>query len=64
MFLIMIPVIPTQIKEWTNAGIRLFLIPALIAYLNYKDSAGILLLLIFLCAILIISNIYMSKILR
>lgn len=60
-FLIMIPIIPIQIKEWGYAGVGLFLITAFVAHLKHKDSVGILILLILLLVILIISNVYMYR---
>ena len=64
VFLIMIPVVPMHIKEWTYAGIGLFLLTAFVAHVKHKDSIGIMFLLVFLFIILIISNVYMNKVLR
>ena len=61
---LLLPFAPIQLKEWTYASVGLFLITALIAHIKHKDSIFIMLLLLMLMGILIISNIYMNKILR
>lgn len=61
---LLVSFIPVQVKEWTYAGVGLFLVTAFIAHLKHKDSIGILILLIFLFAVLCISNIYLNKTLR
>ncbi|KYG83040.1 hypothetical protein AWW67_06345 [Roseivirga seohaensis] len=61
---LLLPFAPIQLKEWTYAGVGLFLITALIAHIKHKDSIFIMFLLLMLMGILIISNIYMNKILR
>jgi hypothetical protein len=59
--IILLPFIPTQIKEWTYAGIGLFLITAMIAHIAHKDSIALQVLLIVLFVLLIISNIQLHK---
>ncbi|WP_027421289.1 DoxX family protein [Crocinitomix catalasitica] len=49
------------VKEWTYAGVGLFLVTAVVAHIAHKDSIGIMILLFILMGILIISNIYMNK---
>ena len=61
VILLMIPLIPLQIKEWTYAGVGLFLITAIIAHLKHKDSVLILIALIGLFIILCLSNVYLNK---
>lgn len=61
---LIIPFASLQLKEWTYAGVGLFLITALVAHIKHKDSIFIMLLLLILLAILIISNIYMNKLLK
>jgi len=60
VFLLLIPSVPIQIKEWTYAGIGLFLITAFVAHLKHRDSIGILIILIILFAILCVSNSYLN----
>jgi energy-coupling factor transporter transmembrane protein EcfT len=60
--LLLIPMIPIQMKEWTYAGVGLFLITAIVAHLKHKDSYAILVVLFALLVILVLSNIYFSKI--
>jgi len=55
VFLLLIPIVPIQIKEWTYAGVGLF------SHLKHRDSIGILIILIILFAILCVSNIYLNK---
>lgn len=64
VFMLLIPVIPIQIKEWTYAGVGLFLITAIIAHLKHRDSIGITIILVILFAILCLSNIYLNKLFR
>jgi len=64
VLLLVIPVVPVQLKEWAYAGVGLFLITAFVAHLKHKDSIGILFLLVFLFTVLVISNFYMTKVLR
>jgi len=64
VILLLFKFIPLQIKEWTYAGIGLFLITAFVAHLKHKDSIGILILLLVLFFVLCVSNIYMNKSLR
>ncbi|MDW7694805.1 DoxX family protein [Flammeovirgaceae bacterium SG7u.111] len=61
VIVLLLPNIPTQMKEWAYAGFGLFLITAFVAHIAHKDSIGISLILIFFFALLIVSNIYMHK---
>ncbi|AUP80978.1 DoxX family protein [Flavivirga eckloniae] len=56
IFVILVPSVPNNVKEWGYAGIGLFLITALIAHIAHKDSIFISLLLVVLMALLIISR--------
>ncbi len=58
------PLAPLQLKEWTYAGVALFLITALIAHVKHKDSIFIMLLLLLLIGVLVISNMYMHKLVK
>ena len=62
--ILLVPFASLQLKEWTYAGVGLFLITALIAHIKHKDSIFIMLLLVILMGVLIISNVYMNKILE
>lgn len=59
--LILLPFVSEQVKEWTYAGVGLFLLTAMIAHIKHQDSILILILLVVLMGILIVSNIYMHK---
>ncbi|QCX38978.1 DoxX family protein [Aureibaculum algae] len=59
--ILVVPFASSQLKEWTYAGVGLFLLTALVAHITHKDSIYILLLLLVLMAILIISNVSMNK---
>ncbi|GAL62605.1 hypothetical protein JCM19300_266 [Algibacter lectus] len=48
-------------KEWTYAGVGLFLLTALVAHIKHKDSIFIMVLLVVLMGVLMVSNIYMNK---
>jgi len=61
VFLILIPQIPIQYKEWAYSGILLFFITAIVAHTAHKDPFIITLINIILIAITIISNIYLHK---
>lgn len=62
--LLLVPLVPVQVKEWTYAGVGLFLITALVAHIKHKDSILIMFLLIILFVVLCVSNIYLHKSLR
>jgi len=64
VFLLLLPFVPLQIKEWTYAGVGLFLLTAFVAHLAHKDGLAILILLLVLMAILCLSNVYLHKVLR
>lgn len=60
--LLIIPMAPLQLKEWTYAGVGLFLLTALVAHIKHKDSIFIMVLLVVLMGgVLMVSNIYMNK---
>ena len=61
---LIIPMASLQVKEWAYAGVALFLLTALIAHIKHKDSIFIMLILVILMAILVISNIYMNKLMK
>ncbi len=62
--ILILPFAPLQVKEWTYAGVGLFLITALAAHIKHKDSIFILFLLVILMAVLVVSNIYMNKLMK
>ena len=59
--LLIIPMASLQLKEWTYAGVGLFLLTALVAHIKHKDSIFIMVLLVVLMGVLMVSNIYMNK---
>ena len=63
VILLLLPMIPTQYKEWAYTGVGLFLLTAIIAHIAHKDSIGITVINLILFAILILSNFAYNKIL-
>ncbi|WP_298542899.1 DoxX family protein [uncultured Aquimarina sp.] len=61
IFILLIPQVPIQVKEWGYAGVGLFFVTAIIAHIAHKDSIFISLINVFFIGLLIISNIYMYK---
>ncbi|GAB1856426.1 hypothetical protein MHTCC0001_12610 [Flavobacteriaceae bacterium MHTCC 0001] len=61
VFILTIPQIPLQIKDWAYVGIGLFYLTALIAHFAHKDPIIINMINIILFGVLIISNIYLRK---
>ncbi|GAA4272173.1 DoxX family protein [Aquimarina gracilis] len=59
---LLVPQIPTGIKEWAYAGVGLFFITAIVAHFAHKDPIFINLINLVLIAILIISYVYLHKI--
>ena len=53
---LLVPNLPTYIREWGYAGVALFLITAMVAHIAHKDSVFILLLLLVLFVVLIVSR--------
>ena len=53
---LLMPNLPTYIREWGYAGVGLFLITAIVAHTVHKDSVFILLLLLVLIVVLVISR--------
>lgn len=64
VFILMLPIVPVQMKEWGYAGVGLFLITAFVAHLKHKDSILIMILLVVLFGILIVSNVSMNKLMK
>ncbi len=58
---LLIPQIPTRVKEWAYAGFGINLIAAAITHIAIGDTTGITMPLILL-VILVVSNIYLHKI--
>lgn len=58
--LLLLPFVSSQIKEWTYAGVALFLLTAMIAHIKHKDSIFIFILLFVLMGVLFISNRFMN----
>ncbi|ABG60858.1 DoxX family protein [Cytophaga hutchinsonii] len=58
---LLIPQIPTRVKEWAYAGFGINLIAAAITHVAIDDTKGITMPIILL-AILVVSNIYLHKI--
>jgi len=63
VLVLVIPQIPIQIKEWAYAGIGLFFLTAIVAHTAHKDPIFINLINVFFIALLIVSNIYLHKML-
>ena len=61
---LLLPAIPLQFKEWAYSGVGLFLITAFIAHLAHKDPFVINLLLLLFFSILIVSNVYLHKVMN
>lgn len=59
--LILLPVVPLQVKEWAYAGVGLFFITAIVAHVAHKDSIVITIINLVLIGLLITSNIYLRK---
>jgi len=59
VIVLLIPNIPTYVKEWGYAGVGFFLITAMVAHIAHRDSPMILVLLVLLFATLIVSRYYM-----
>ncbi len=61
VLILLIPQIPIQIKEWGYAGVGLFFITAIVAHTVHKDPVFISLISVFFFALLVVSNIYLHK---
>lgn len=61
VIIILTPIIPIQIKEWTYAGIALFFLTAIIAHIAHKDPMIITIINLALIVVLIVSYIYFHK---
>lgn len=62
IFGIIVPKVPSVLKEWSYAGVCFFLITALVAHIVHKDSIFISVLLVVLMLILGISYWSFSKV--
>ncbi|MBW1297282.1 DoxX family protein [Aquimarina litoralis] len=62
IFIILIPQIPVQIKEWGYAGIGLFFVTAIVAHIAHKDSIFISLINVFFIGLLVLSYISLHQI--
>ena len=61
VFLLLLPTIPVQLKEWAYAGTGLFLIPASVTHFTYKNSMGISLTLLIFIGLLATSTILLHS---
>lgn len=61
VFLILVPQIPLQFKEWAYAGIGLFFITAIVAHTAHKDPLVITLINIVLIGLTLVSNHALHK---
>ncbi|WP_435353344.1 DoxX family protein [Emticicia sp. SJ17W-69] len=59
---LLIPQIPLKIKEWTYAGFGIVFISASFAHFTSGDATPMVITPIVLLGILVISNIYLSKV--
>ncbi len=60
--LLLAPQVPIQVKEWAYAGVGLFFVTAIVAHAAHKDPIWINLVNVFFIGLLIVSNIYLHKI--
>jgi len=61
VIVLLTPQIPIQIKEWAYAGVGLFFLTAIIAHAAHKDPIFINLINVSFIGLLIVSNIYLHK---
>jgi len=54
---LIVPIVPAQLKEWAYAGAALFFLTAIVAHIANKDSWLILIVNIIFILILFVSNI-------
>lgn len=54
--LLLIPNIPTNVREWAYSGVALFLLTAFIAHIVHRDSIVILFILVMLFMVLALSR--------
>jgi hypothetical protein len=54
--ILLLPIVPFQIKQWAYAGAALFLVTAIVAHIAHKDSVAITIINLLLLAILVVSN--------
>jgi len=59
---LLIPQIPTKIKEWAYAGFIITFISAAIVHINIGDPNRAIITPLLMLAILLVSNFYMSKV--
>ncbi|MFK7931930.1 MAG: DoxX family protein [Saprospiraceae bacterium] len=59
--LLLLPNLPTFLREWAYAGVGLFLLTAFVAHIAHKDSVGLLILLLFLFAALAVSRYTLTQ---
>ena len=55
------PQIPMQVKEWAYVGVGLFFLTPIVAHAAHKDPIFINLINVSFIALLIVSNIYLHK---
>jgi hypothetical protein len=58
---LIIPQIPTRIKEWAYAGFGIVFISAAIAHFSSGDPASVAVVPVVFFAVLVVSNIYLYK---
>lgn len=61
VIVLLTPQIPIQVKEWAYAGVGLFFLTAIIAHAAHKDPIFINLINVFFIGLLIVSNIYLHR---
>ena len=54
---LIIPIVPSQFKEWAYAGAALFFLTAIVAHMANKDSWFIIVINIVFILVLLVSNI-------
>ncbi len=64
VLVLVLPQVPINFKEWAYAGVGLFFITAIVAHTAHKDPFFITAINLVLIALLVISNIYLHKMLK
>lgn len=58
--LLLLPILPKPIKEWTYVGVGLFLLTAFVAHWAHQDGKGIVVVLLLLAVLLVVSRFTLS----
>lgn len=58
---LLLPLVPPNVKEWAYAGVALFLVTAIVAHSVHRDPIGLILINIALLGLLVASNASFSR---